>query len=449
MISLSTRDRESCPVPSSPIYCRPYRWLLALLALLLAVSATVDLARPGVAQTVPNGFRDELVTTLSRPTGLGFTPDGRLLIAAKSGQIWIVENDVRADTPALDLSPTLCTERNRGLLGIAVDPKFAKNNFIYLTYTFDKFGDNRTRCEQYGERVPVTRVSRFVLGQGGTVDPSSEVILLDNIQSDNDGNHDAGDLAFGNDDFLYISIGDGDRDILDPSLNPARDQAQNPNAQRMNLLHGKIVRITRNGGIPRSNPYLGKGTKRCNRKGSTGKLNTCREIYASGLRNAFRIAFDPNARGTRFFINDVGNDHWEEVNNGAKGANYGYNFREGPCTIGSYAKCPPPRPGLSDPTYAYRHDNADDCRSITAGAFVPKRSDWPANLKNDYLYGDFICGKVFRLSPKKSGAYRVRPFADLGRFSIIDMEFGPAGQGQGLYYATFSGGGQVRRIVGT
>ena len=293
------RDRRSAIAPSATrLRTRARHGVLVLLALLLMFPATLDFARPAVAQTssdgLPDGFEDELIARLHRPMGLGFTPDGRLLIATKAGQVWIVADDVLTGSPALDLSAKLCTERNRGLLGIAVDPKFSKNRFIYLSYTFDKFNDNQaaTGCQKFGEEVPVTRVSRFVLARNGTVDPASERVLLDNIPSLSDGNHDAGDLGFGKDRRLYVSIGDGDCDVDDTT----KCQVDNPNAQRMNMLYGKIVRISRNGGIPRDNPYRGAGTKRCGRKGVVAK-NTCREIYASGLRNAFRIAFDPECQG--------------------------------------------------------------------------------------------------------------------------------------------------------
>ena len=79
------------------------------------------------------------------------------------------------------------------------------------------------------------------------------------------------------------------------------------------MLIGKILRITRTGGIPPTNPFQGAGTARCNVTGRTTAGNKCQETFAWGLRNPFRIAFDPNAAATRFFINDVGQDAWEEI----------------------------------------------------------------------------------------------------------------------------------------
>jgi glucose/arabinose dehydrogenase len=98
---------------------------------------------------------------------------------------------------------------------------------------------------------------------------------------------------------------------------------------------GKILRITRDGAIPASNPFQGANSGRCNVTGITTVGNWCQETFASGLRNPFRISFDPNAAATRFFINDVGQNTWEEIDEGLAGADYGWNVREGHQANGS------------------------------------------------------------------------------------------------------------------
>src|SRR5207253_1197619 len=109
-------------------------------------------------------------------------------------------------TSALDLSSQICSNSERGLLGVAVDPQFADVNhhYIYLYYTYKKPGST---CPTGSATDPVNRVSRFTLGSNNLVDPASEMILIDNIPSIN-GNHNAGDLKFGKDGYLYISVGD-------------------------------------------------------------------------------------------------------------------------------------------------------------------------------------------------------------------------------------------------
>ena len=151
---------------------------------------------------------------------------------------------------------------------------------------------------------------------------------------------------------------------------------------------------------PRRQPVPGQRHRALqrNRVGPAG--STCQEIFAVGLRNPFRIAFDPNAAATRFFINDVGQNVWEEIDLGAKGADYGWNIREGHCQqTGIETDCGTPNPvGFTNPYYDYGHSTG--CGSITGGAFVPN-GVWPAAYTGAYLYGDYVCGAIYALSPSK------------------------------------------------
>jgi glucose/arabinose dehydrogenase len=224
-------------------------------------------------------------------------------------------------TPALDISNKVCENSERGLLGVAVDPEFSSNHYVYFFYTHNKFGT----CPSYeptNPNNPVNRVSRFVMS-GNTISPSSETVLIDNMPSI--GRHNAGDLHFGKDGYLYISIGDGGCDYA----NNSGCQAQNDAARDTHVLLGKILRITRDGGIPPGNPYTGSNSARCNVTGRTDPGKNCQETFAQGLRNPFRFAFDPDASGTRFFVGDVGQDAWEEIDEGREGADYGCSLCEG------------------------------------------------------------------------------------------------------------------------
>jgi glucose/arabinose dehydrogenase len=137
------------------------------------------------------------------------------------------------------------------------------------------------------------------------------------------------------------------------------------------VLLGKVLRITRDGGIPSTNPYTGTSSARCYLTGRTDPGKNCQETFAWGLRNPFRFAFDPNATGTRFFINDVGQNAWEEVDQGKAGADYAWNLCEGshdnPDRAGSVGCTASP---YTAPVHEYNHDTTG-CASVTGGAFVP------------------------------------------------------------------------------
>ncbi len=348
-------------------------------------------------------------------------------MATQFGALRVVQDGSLLAEPALDLTEDLCTANEEGLLGATVDPAFTTNGFVYLYYTRDKSGT----C--------VNRVSRFTMS-GSTIAPASEAVLIDEIPAT--GNHNAGDLRFGNDGYLYVSVGDGGCDWAGDS----GCAGQNDAARDRHVLVGKILRITSTGGIPPANPFQGAGTARCNVTGRTTAGNICQETFAWGLRNPFRFAFDPNSAATRFFINDVGQGAWEEIDEGLAGADYGWNVREGPCANGSLTNCGPPPAGMTNPVYAYSHPESG-CHAITGGAFVPD-GVWPASFDGAYLFGDYTCGKIFLLTRNGGGGFTRTEFTDdVG--AVVNMTFGPSPQGQGLYYTNYTNGGQVRRIEST
>jgi glucose/arabinose dehydrogenase/PKD repeat protein len=398
------------------------------------------------AVVTPPDFTDTRVTSVDSPTALAFTPDGRLLVTSEPGMLRVYKNGALLADPALDISSKVCTNGARGLLGIAVDPNFATNHYIYLYYTFKKHGV----CPQWPNtaNVPVNRVERFVLSDSNTATPDK--ILIDNIPNMHHNN--AGDLHFGKDGNLYVTVGDGACDYAGNSgCGGENDASRDPH-----ILLGKVLRITRDGGIPASNPYTGTDSARCNLTGRTDAGKKCQETFASGLRNPFRFAFDPNASGTRFFVNDVGEGRWEEVSEGRSGADYGWNLCEGNHDN-------PNRPGsvncgaapYTPPIHDYSHDTG--CSSITAAAFVPN-GVWPAAYDNSYLFGDYTCGKIFKLTPDGAGGFKRTDFVTgLGENSAVAMTFGPYQGSQALYYTTYGGngpgsggsGGEVRRIAYT
>jgi glucose/arabinose dehydrogenase/PKD repeat protein len=403
------------------------RLLRGTAILVLGICAVA--ASSAAAITLPSGFTDEQVTPIGSPTALAFTPDGRLLITTQPGQLRVYQNGALVGTPALNLaSPTnvICSNSERGLLGVAVDPSFAtlNNNFIYVYYTFNRAGT----C--------VNRVSRYVLSSSNIA--SGQTVLIDNIPS-TAGNHNAGDVQFGRDGYLYVSVGDGGCDYAGGGCAGSNDASRDQHS-----LVGKILRITRDGNIPTDNPFTGTGTADCRFTGGTTAGNKCRETFAWGFRNPFRIAFDPNDGGTRFFINDVGQNTWEEIDLAQAGADYGWNVREGFCANGSTTDCGPPPAGMTNPVHAYGRTIGG---SITGGAFVPFGL-WPADYDGDYLFSDYVAGKIFRIEGTGAGA-RSEFATGLGGSSAVHLRFGPRTGGQALYYTTYANGGEVRRIYFT
>lgn len=420
----------------SPEHLRLLRLLFGLVLLLLVASCAnpADLKAALSPESVPSGFSDTLVRSVPQPTALAFTPDGRMLITSQSGKLYVLKNG------NLTLARTIrgiCSNSERGLLGVAVDPAFSQNRYIYLYYT----GNPSGVCSQNSPESPVNRVARFVLPDSNIISPAGPYVVLDNIPSPN-GNHNGGDLNFGKDGLLYVSVGDGGCD-------PAGDSgcgAANNAAKALNLTSGKILRVTRTGAAPPGNPFVGANSVPCRLSGRAGAGKVCAEIFALGLRNPYRIAFNPNVSTIQFAINDVGQNAREEIDLGAAGANYGWNTREGSCQTGSSSGCGTPPAGLTDPIFDYGRSSEGTfagCRSISGGAYVP-RDVWPASYGNTYLFADFVCGKIFQM--RRIGEKRVASTFASSVGNIVHLAFGRYNGVKTLYYTTYSNGGQVRRI---
>ena len=396
---------------------------------------------------VPAGFTDTLYVGVPSPTDVAFTPDGRMLVTSQGGAFRVYDSaGALLGTQSLPASQ-ICSNSERGLLGVAVDPDFAANRHVYLFYTRRKPGGDCGTASPITPLTPANRVSRFTLPPTNVLDLASEVVLLDEMPSPA-GNHNAGDLAFGRDGHLYVSIGDGGCDYAGGGCAGSNDASRDEH-----VLTGKLLRVTVNPdgstSIPPTNPYQGPDSERCALTGRTvtpGKVR-CRETFAWGLRNPFRFALDPNAAGTHLFVNDVGQGAREEIDLGQGGADYGWNCKEGSLVTGACASVPP---GVLDPLFEYGRGaipgtSASGCSSITGGAFVPNGT-WPAAYEGTYLFADFVCGWIFRLSA--AAPYAAADFATgLGNSSATSLVFGPYGTTQALYYTTYAGGGQVRRIA--
>jgi glucose/arabinose dehydrogenase len=360
--------------------------LIAAVGALLAL--TISPARGAV--TLPLGFtKAQVASGLTGPTDMEFAPDGRLFVAEEAGKVRIAKPDGTLLT-FLDISAKVDITGERGLMGIAFDPNFATNHYVYLHYT-----RKRTTTTPAHNRVV-----RLTAGDSKAVAGSERLIFRLPNQGDN--RHMGGALDFGKDGKLYISTG---------------DNASSDKAQTLGSLLGKMLRINKDGTIPSGNPFY-----------TTASGNN-RAIWARGLRNPFKFAIKPNT--TTLFINDVGENSWEEINQGAAGANYGWPIYEGPETDAKYIP----------PIFAYGHGstNTTGC-SITGGAFYnPTTVQFPSGYVDDYFFADFCNGWIRRYDPATDSA---SGFAT-GLSGVVDLEVRKNGE---LYYLSRGSTGSVHKI---
>jgi glucose/arabinose dehydrogenase len=358
---------------------RRFKTALAFLVALCVESCLVG-------ATLPDGFTESLVADgLSSPTAMEFTPDGRLFVCQQTGELRVIKDGGLMASPFVTVPVDSFAER--GLLGIAFDPGFLTNSFLYVYYT---------------AATPTThnRVSRFT-ANGDLAIPASEVVLLD-LNDLNAGNHNGGAIHFGLDGQLYIATG---------------DNAVSANSQTLSNLLGKMLRINSDGSIPADNPFYN----------ATSGNN--RAIWALGLRNPFTFAFQPG--GGRMFINDVGEATWEEIDDGVAGSNYGWPACEGACA--------PPDPNFRDPIFQYGHSGPDPntigC-AIVGGAFYnPPRGRFPNSFIGVYFFADLCNDWISMLDPAQGNA--VSGFATGLDLSPVDLKVGADGL---LYYLAGPGG---------
>jgi glucose/arabinose dehydrogenase len=357
--------------------------LKLLFSFLLIASSSSFIA----AATLPSGFTASSVTGLANPTAMAFAPDGRLFVCLQAGQLRVIKNGSLLSTPFLTV--TTDSSNERGLLGIAFDPGFGTNRFLYVYYTATS---PRTH----------NRVSRFTANGDVVVSGSEERILdLENLRASN---HNGGAIHFGPDGKLYIATG---------------DNAVSANAQSLTNRLGKILRLNRDGTIPSDNPFFSRAT------------GVNRAIWARGLRNPFTFAFQPGTG--RMFINDVGAGSWEEINEGMAGANYGWPACEGPCS--------PANPDFENPIFHYGHGSSSTtgCTIVGAAFYNPSTSQFPSQYRGSYFFADYCSGWIRRLDPGDNNS--VTGFAS-GFEYPVDLQVGP----DGALYCLSRGDRSVVRI---
>ncbi|HEX3131076.1 MAG TPA: PQQ-dependent sugar dehydrogenase [Thermoanaerobaculia bacterium] len=317
----------------------------------LVLLAWLAQALPSLATTLPAGFTEtQLARGIVRPTAMALAPDGRIFVCEQTGALRVIKDGRLLPEPFVTVP--VFTEGERGLIGVTVDPDFPRTPHVYLYYTATG-------------PVVHNRLSRFTAQEDKAV-KGSEVAILDLPQLAKP-IHNGGTMHFGPDGYLYLAVG---------------ENAVPENAQSLANPLGKILRIAKDGTIPTDNPFYDRTS------------GVARAIWTMGLRNPFSFAFQPGTG--RMFINDVGRKDWEEIDDGAAGANYGWPITEGPTND----------PRFQAPLYAYRHGPTPETGcAISGGAFYdPEEPQFPSSFLGTYLFADFCSGWIRRFDPVTKAA---------------------------------------------
>ncbi|HEU5057617.1 MAG TPA: PQQ-dependent sugar dehydrogenase, partial [Kofleriaceae bacterium] len=398
-----------------------------LAAVALVTSGCTVAGSPDLTTIHADGFADEvLMRDLPQATGFAFAPDGRLFIWSKDGRLFRAEGGALVQPPVLDISAEVGNFHDHGLLGVALDPAFDQNGFVYLLYRVDPplLG---VGGDPDGNQASIGRVTRFTIA-GGQADPASRLVLLgedagSGVPMTHD-SHGVGALAFGDDGTLLVATGDGasfagmddgttgnsraDQALASGILRPEENVGAF-RAQRLDSLSGKILRLdpATGDGVP-SNPFFDPAAPRA----------PASRVWSYGLRNPFRIALQPGSGSTdpadgrpgTLYIGDVGYNSWEELDVADRGGqNFGWPVFEGQGEQPEYSTSAlaaahwpaDPRPplvtwGHGNPTAGAPVELPGSC--AIGGAFYPGGA-YPEAFQGAYVAGDLTGGwiKAFQI----------------------------------------------------
>ncbi len=339
--------------------------------------------------------------TFQRPLELTHANDGsqRLFVVEQRGVIQVFDNkpEVQQSKVFLDIQDVVSRVGNEeGLLGLAFDPKYKENGQLFVYYS---------------TKPRASVVSRFRVSKEDPdrVDRDSEEVLMKIDQPF--GNHNGGCIRFGPDGYLYIGLGDG-------------GSAHDPfgNGQNLETLLGSILRIDVNRkdpglgyAVPKDNPFVERG----------GSVRG--EIWAYGLRNVWRMAFD--RKTGELWAGDVGQNRYEEVNRIVRGGNYGWKVREGFHSFDPKATQTGDK--LIEPVAEYFHSEG---LSVTGG--IVYRGKRLPGYRGDYFYADYVSGQVWIARVHQNGTIENRKVAQTG---LAISAFGEDADGN-MYITAFDGG---------
>lgn len=394
-------------------------------ALLLGIALIAP--RLVLAQTfVEPGFAAQTVVTLPpyQLVGMTWADDGAMYIWQKDGLVRVFRNGALLETPFLDFRNRVNTYDDRGMLGLALDPDFMNNGYLYLAYVYDP---NAIPGEQPNTGPMISRVTRVTANASrNAMVPGSEVIVLDNLPAEAS-SHTVGTLKFAPDGTLFFSNGDG--------ATAAFANALALDAQNIDSLRGKILRINPDGTAPAppkaTNPFY-DGTNSIRSK-----------VWAFGLRNAFRFDLHPTL-GTPYAC-DVGWNAFEEVNRVVPGGNFGWPCYEGVTPVPEYQQlypqvCGPLTPAsVVAPLYTYGREEG----SAAVGGVFYTGNAYPQEFHDNFFFSDYTGGWMRRLvlNPDGSVAENLLFATDIG--VPVTTAVGP----DGLIYISDFVSGQIRRFL--
>jgi len=362
-----------------------------------------------------------------------------LVIVNKEGLLWMIDDPDSPSEPRLlgDIGHLICTTGSRGFMSIVPYPDFANTKWVYLYYVAV---DPSGTCPEYDlENGPRNTVARIKMRSGDyTLRMNTLQVLITMTPAARD-LHVGGDMLFGADGNLWITVGEG---------------GTQQNAQMLNELQGSLLRITPDGGIPPDNPFTAaagyNNTARCNTGNRLDLDSICQEIWATGLRSPYRFAQDLNVQDrVKIFFSDVGGNLFEEINEAGTDmpkANYGWPALEGPCDKKAGANNLNCTPGVTEaegavlPHHWYRRLPGGDAAAV-GGAFVPT-GIWPAEYEGSYVFSDYTMDTIYHLwEDQDAGCLECgRPPTQNATFlegnKICCLTFAPYRDTQALYYAS-------------
>ena len=398
---------------------------VALASALFAAENAPAAPKATNAVRVLNGFRYELLVSgeIPEPVALRFSPDGRLWFTGRRGNIWAYDFQSQSHTEVAKLNvcwePTPGRESNeRGLHGIDFDPDFLRNGFIYVHYA-PWAPTNATAWSN--------RVSRFTVKNPakatGIVEGSEKILLtVPSLR----GFHQGGALEIHpKDGTLYVTAGDNN---VSSDTEKFWNDPTNP-PQVLTALQGKVLRIHRDGSIPKDNPFV-------------GRADVDPAIYTYGHRNPYSLNIDPKT-GT-VYVGEVGYDRpvdWEEVNRLQPGANYGWPRCMG-TNSATFGNVPCPLPDAVPPWIAYNHDNEGKNAggNATSGPLyrpTGKPGDFPTEYQGGMFYADYVRRWIrYARTDEAGNVVKTEPFARGFVGGILAMTEGPDGA---LYFVEYGG----------
>jgi glucose/arabinose dehydrogenase len=397
--------------------------------LALATWSSLD-PKAYAGETLPEGFAIEVVAggTVNDPVDVAFLPGDRLLVLERSGLVHVFEGGIPRDEPFIDMRPEVNNAWDRGMLGIATDPEFETNPWVYMVYVVDPIYGQPDESGFMPSHGRVTRYLADPANDHETADLSSRQVLIGEEPAEGlmhcHSSHSVGMIQFGPDGALYVSVGDGAHwDIIDagghdpncfqPPLSFDNELDTGAfRSQQLDAMAGKILRIDRNTGLGLSdNPFwTGNGS------------DNASKVWMFGLRNPYRFTIEPNSgMPPRIIVGDVGYLTWEELNVGYGGENFGWPCYEGNGTHADYFPAGSVIGGcdnldtegavghLTMPTVTWHHffgglsvPSGFTGTCVTAGSFYTGTC-YPQEYRNRFFFSDWLGSWIRSLTLDAAG----------------------------------------------